>query len=93
MTLARVAVMVIVLLLIVGLVPLSVGAAGEGGDRPLRLTRDLQHAKIGGVCAGIANYFSIDVSIVRIGWVIFTLAGGAGLLAYLICWVVVPPGA
>ena len=92
MDLARIALTMVVLLLVVGLVPLSVGAAGEGGDRPLRLTRDLSHAKVGGVCAGIANYFNIDASIVRIGWVIFTLAGGAGLLAYLICWVVVPPG-
>lgn len=55
-----------------------------------KLTRDMAHAKVGGVCAGLANYFSIDVSLVRIGWVIFTLLGGAGLLAYLVCWILIP---
>ena len=40
--------------------------------------------RIAGVCAGIAEYFDIDPTIVRVLWVVFTLSGGAGLLAYLI---------
>ncbi|HOJ79127.1 MAG TPA: PspC domain-containing protein [Bacillota bacterium] len=45
---------------------------------------------IDGVCAGIAEYFNIDPSLVRIGWVIFTLTGGAGLLAYIIAAIILP---
>ena len=40
--------------------------------------------RVAGVCAGIAEYFDIDPTIVRVLWVVFTLSGGAGLLAYLI---------
>lgn len=45
---------------------------------------------IAGVCAGIAEYFDIDTSLVRILWVLFTLFGGAGLLAYIVCLVLMP---
>lgn len=46
---------------------------------------------IGGVCAGIAEYFDADPTLVRILWVIFTaLSIGTGILAYLICWVIIP---
>lgn len=43
---------------------------------------------LGGVCGGIAEYFNIDSSLVRILWVLFTLMGGS--LIYLICLVVIP---
>jgi phage shock protein C len=39
---------------------------------------------IAGVCGGIANYFGIDAALVRLGWVLFSLAGGSGILAYII---------
>lgn len=45
---------------------------------------------LGGVCAGLAEYAGIDPVIVRLFFVIFTLAGGAGVLIYLILWVVIP---
>ena len=45
---------------------------------------------VGGVCGGLSEYFQIDPSIMRIGWVVFTMLGGAGLLAYIICWIVIP---
>lgn len=45
---------------------------------------------LGGVCGGIAEYFNMDSSLVRIFWVLFTLMGGSGLLIYLICLVVIP---
>lgn len=47
--------------------------------------------KIDGVCGGIANYFGIDSTIVRIGWVIFTMAGGSGIIAYIIAAIVMSP--
>lgn len=46
---------------------------------------------IGGVAAGLAQYFGIDVSIVRILWVFLLLPGGLpGILPYLICWIIIP---
>jgi len=46
--------------------------------------------KVAGVCAGLANYFDIDPTVVRILFVIIFFAGGASLLAYLIMWIAMP---
>jgi len=46
--------------------------------------------KLAGVCGGIAEYFSVDSTLVRILWIIFAFAGGGGLLAYIICALVMP---
>lgn len=54
-----------------------------------RLTRS-KDKKIAGVAAGLANYFDIDPTIVRILFVVIFFAGGASLLAYLIMWIVMP---
>jgi phage shock protein C len=45
---------------------------------------------IAGVCAGLAEYFAIDVTIVRLGWVLLTLFVGCGILAYIIALIVMP---
>jgi len=45
---------------------------------------------LGGVCGGIAEYFGIDPSLVRIAWVILTLAAGSGILLYLLAWLIIP---
>ena len=55
-----------------------------------RLTRDVKNKKIAGVCAGIANYFDLDPTLVRVIWILFVCVGGAGVLAYLIAWAVIP---
>lgn len=55
-----------------------------------RLYRSRTDRKIAGVCGGLAAYLGIDPVIPRLIWVVFALAAGAGLLAYLIFWVVVP---
>ncbi len=57
---------------------------------PRRLTRSTQDRMIAGVCAGVAEYLGIDPTIVRIGAIVLTLIGGAGIVAYLIAWLVVP---
>lgn len=54
------------------------------------LRRSLYDRKLAGVCAGIARYFGLDVTLVRLGWVLFTLLGGSGMLAYLIAWAIIP---
>lgn len=46
--------------------------------------------KIAGVCGGLAEYFGIDSTIVRIIFLLLFLIGGGGLLAYLIIWIVAP---
>ena len=45
---------------------------------------------IGGVCGGIAEYFDLDVSLIRVVWALVALIGGTGLLAYLIAWLIIP---
>ena len=55
-----------------------------------RLYKDSLNKMICGVCSGIANYFSLDPTLVRLGAVLFTLLGGSGILAYIICAIVIP---
>jgi phage shock protein C len=57
---------------------------------PRRLYRSVSDRKIAGVCGGLAEYFSIDPTIVRLIWLAAVLGAGAGLLAYLLFWIVVP---
>jgi len=54
-----------------------------------RLVRPRAGRKIAGVCAGLAEYFDLDVSLIRIVWLI-CLFCGIGLLAYIIAWIVIP---
>ena len=49
-----------------------------------RLVRNVQDKKIAGVCAGLADYLDMDQTLVRAIWILFTLLGGSGILAYLI---------
>ena len=55
-----------------------------------RLHKSDSDKKLCGVCGGIAEYFNIDPTIVRLGWIIFCLAGGSGVLAYIIAALVMP---
>jgi phage shock protein C len=58
-----------------------------------RLCRSSSQKMIAGVCGGIAEYLGWDVTIVRLLWIVLTLAGGSGILIYLILWLVMPQGA
>ena len=55
-----------------------------------RLQRSRTEKMIGGVCGGLADYFSVDPTVVRVLWVLLTLLGGAGILLYVILWVIMP---
>ncbi len=55
-----------------------------------KLYRSEKDRMIGGVCGGLAEYFNIDPSIVRILFVFIVIYGGTGLLAYFILWIVLP---
>ena len=55
-----------------------------------KLMRSRTDRKIAGVCAGFAEYFDLDVTVVRVVWLIVALFGGGGILAYIIAWIVMP---
>lgn len=55
-----------------------------------RLYKIEQGKKIDGVCGGIAEYFDIDQTIVRLAWVLFTACAGSGIIAYIIAALVMP---
>src|SRR5580704_2990870 len=57
---------------------------------PKRLMRSSTDKKVAGVCAGLADYFDMDPTIIRVIWLLCVVCGGVGLLAYLILWVVLP---
>jgi len=58
------------------------------GRPPLRRAYDGR--MIAGVCAGIADYLSVDVTIVRVAFAVFTFLGGAAIPAYLACLLLIP---
>lgn len=45
---------------------------------------------VDGVCGGIAEYFGLDPTLVRLAWIIFSAMGGSGILAYIVAAVVIP---
>ena len=55
-----------------------------------RLYKSNQNKVLDGVCGGIAEYFNIDPTLVRLGWVVFCALGGSGVLAYIICALIIP---
>ena len=55
-----------------------------------RLYRSVRDKKLAGVCGGIAEYFKMDPTIVRLLWVILSFTFGSGILAYIICALVIP---
>lgn len=55
-----------------------------------RLYKSSTDKKVCGVCGVIANYFDVDPTVIRLIWVIFTLAGGSGLIAYIIAAIIMP---
>ena len=58
-----------------------------------KLFRSATDKKLGGVCGGIAEYLDIDPTVIRLAWALFTLLGGAGIMAYIIALLVMsyPP--
>lgn len=46
--------------------------------------------KLDGVCAGIAEYFNLDPTVIRLAWVVFCVLGGSGVLAYIIAAIIIP---
>jgi phage shock protein PspC (stress-responsive transcriptional regulator) len=55
-----------------------------------RLYRSTTDRMLGGVCGGVAEYFKVDPTLVRLAWILLTLAWGAGLFLYIIAWIILP---
>ena len=55
-----------------------------------RLYRSRTDKKLTGVCGGLGEYLNMDPTIIRLIWVLISLAAGSGLIAYLICALVIP---
>ena len=54
------------------------------------LYKSNQYKMLDGVCGGIAEYFGIDPTVVRLIWALFSLMGGCGILAYIIAAIIIP---
>jgi phage shock protein C len=55
-----------------------------------KLTRSRTNKKIAGVCGGFANYLDLDVTLLRIIWLMLAFFGGWGILGYIIAWIAMP---
>lgn len=55
-----------------------------------KVYRSIDDKVLAGVCGGLANYFDIDSTIVRVLWILGFFAGGLGILAYIICAIIIP---
>lgn len=61
------------------------------GNESKVLRRPRDGRMLAGVCAGVADYFGLDVTLVRVIWaVVSIITGGAGVLAYLVAWIIIP---
>ena len=76
------------------LMPRAEAADGASAAPQPRLVRSRTDRRIAGVCGGLAEYFDVDPTIVRVTWVILSIFAGAvvfGVVAYLIAWLIIPP--
>ena len=55
-----------------------------------KLYRSSTNYKLAGVCGGIGEYFNIDPTLIRLAWILFSVMGGAGVLAYIIAAIIIP---
>ena len=59
-------------------------------ESPRKLYRSGVNRMIGGVCGGVAEYFSLDPTLVRVLWLVFSIFTGIGIPVYFLCLVIVP---
>jgi phage shock protein C len=55
-----------------------------------RLYRNQTNKVMAGVCSGLGEYLNMDTTVVRLVWIILTLLGGAGIIAYVLAWLIIP---
>lgn len=62
----------------------------EGITMNQRLYKSNREKMIDGVCGGVAEFFNIDPTLVRLAWILFCAMGGSGILAYLVAAIIIP---
>ena len=62
----------------------------DGNKNSKVLVRPRDGRMVGGVCAGIGAYSGLDVTMIRVIWAVVALMGGAGILAYIVAWILIP---
>ena len=55
-----------------------------------RLYKSTENKMVDGICGGIAEYFGIDPTLVRLAWVLFCAMGGSGFVAYIVAAIIIP---
>lgn len=70
----------------------SIRRGGLEVDKEKKLKRSRREKILAGVCGGVAEYFSVDPVLVRLIWAAFALLEGAGILLYIVAWIVMPEG-
>mgnify|MGYP001403129845 CR=1 FL=1 len=69
------------------------GAGSATSTTRPRLTRSVTNSKVAGVCGGLAEYFRVDATSIRVLWIVLSILPGAvigGLLLYLAAWILIP---
>lgn len=66
------------------------GSAYGPEKAPRKLYRDMDEKRLGGVCSGLASYFDVDVTLVRVLMLVAFFCGSAGFWVYIILWIAVP---
>lgn len=59
-------------------------------EGPKRLKRSIADKMLAGVCGGLAKYFDIDPTLIRLAFAFAAIFAGTGVLVYLIMWIIVP---
>ena len=55
-----------------------------------KLYRSRSNRQVAGVCGGLAQYFNVDATLIRVLFVLLAVLGGSGLVLYLAMWIIVP---
>ena len=65
-------------------------AKGGAMDQTRKLYRSKTDRKLAGVCGGLAQYFGVDATLIRVLFVLLAVLGGSGLLLYVAMWIIIP---
>ena len=59
-------------------------------EEPRKLYRSRSQRMLGGVCGGLAEYFNVDTTLIRVLFLVLAVFGGTGLVIYVVMWLIVP---
>jgi phage shock protein C len=59
-------------------------------EEPRKLYRSRNQRMLAGVCGGLAEYFNVDATLIRVLFLVLAVFGGTGLVIYVVMWLIVP---